>query len=106
MRPQQRALGRPSPAPAPALLHLMDLPAVSLEPGLERPQRAARLQQGPGGKPSVATVTELQRESLCIVTTATTVDRWGGRERRRKEREGEKEEEEREKIGSENYQLM
>lgn len=42
-------------------------------------RRAARFQQRPGGKPSVATVTELQRKSRCIVTKATTVDRWGGR---------------------------
>lgn len=43
-------------------------------------RRAARFQQWPGGEPSVATVTELQRKSLCIVTMATTVDRWEGKE--------------------------
>lgn len=43
-------------------------------------RRVARFQQRPGGKPSVATVTELRRKSLCIVTKATTVDRWGRRE--------------------------
>lgn len=51
-----------------------------MPPGVDR--RAARFQQWPGGKPSVATVTELQRKSLCIVTKATTVDGWGVRERR------------------------
>lgn len=44
--------------------------------------RAASVQQRPGGKPSVATVTELRRKFLCIVTKATTVVGWGGREER------------------------
>lgn len=41
--------------------------------------RAACVQQRPGGKPSVATVTGLQRKRLCIVTKETTVVMWGGR---------------------------
>lgn len=49
-----------------------------MPPGVDR--RAARFQQWPGGKPSVATATELQRKPLCIVTKATTVDGWGVRE--------------------------
>lgn len=47
--------------------------------GVDR--RAACFQQRPGGKPSVATVTEPRRKSLCIVTKATTVDRWGRKDR-------------------------
>lgn len=52
------------------------LTVVSPSPA-EANQRAARFQQRPRGKPSVATVTGLRRKSLCIVTTATTVGKVG-----------------------------